>query len=76
MHLKLPVNSFLGIGECKRGNVWINSEFTSFTDTCVVEFSKILDVCETLKLALSLSFVESNFGRSFFSSTVVCSSSL
>ena len=60
------MNSFLGVGEREKGNIWVNSRFTSFAVVCDVEFSKILDVCEMLGLALSLSVVELNFERFFF----------
>ena len=76
MRLKLPANSFLVVGERERGNVCVNSKCTSFTGVCSVELLKMLDACETLVLALPLSLHESNFERSFFSSSVICLSAL
>ena len=76
MRLKLPANSFLVVGERERGNVCVDSKCTSFADVCNVELPKMLDACETLVLALSLSVHESNFERSFFSSSVTCLSAL
>ena len=76
MRLKLPANSFLVVGERERGNVCVDSKCTSFADVCSVELPKMLDASETLVLALSLSVNESNFERSFFSSSVTCLSAL
>ena len=70
MRLKLLANSFLVVGERERGNVCVNSKCTSFAGACKVEVPKMFDACETLMLALSLSVHESNFERSFFSSSV------
>ena len=76
MRLKLPANSFLVVGERERGNICVDSKYTSFADVCNVELPKMLDACETLVLALSLSVNESYFERSFFSSSVTCLSAL
>jgi len=75
MHLKLPVNSFLIVGERERGNVCANSEFTSFIGTCRYRVLKIWRL-RNASLALSLSIDGTNFERSFFSLAIACSSSL
>ena len=66
MRLKLLANSFLVVGERERGNVCVNSKCTSFVGVYNVELPKMLDVCETLVLALSLSVHEVEFREIFF----------